>query len=318
MLLALAWAVYLIPKALKHHDEMARTRSIDRFSNAMRVLARREPVSRRDARLVVTPPRPAEATRMIVPSSPERREPSATTQAPSVRRTQARRAAARAAARRRRHILMVLLVVDLAVVTVAAFGLVPWWSVAIPVSLTLVYLALCRRQVRREIESSWTPDVAPDVTAERSAADVTPRRAIRVDAPYGTPSTVVARNAQGFEEVSADEDTVTISVAAVNAALAAASAEEADEAAARAEAVETVAVSVATVDGGSLWDPLPVTLPTYVNKPRAARTVRTIDLSEPGTWSSGRNAADSKLVEDATAAQEAASATQDEQRAVGS
>ncbi len=319
MLLALAWAVYLIPKALKHHDEMARTRSIDRFSNAMRVLARREPVSRRDARLVVTPPRPAEATRMIVPAPADRREqPVATARPSSLRRAQARRAAARAAARRRRHILMFLLVVDVAVVAVAGFGLVPWWSVAIPVSLTLVYLVLCRRQVRREIESSWTPDVAPDASAETSAADVAPRRAIRVDAPYGTPTTVVARNAQGFEEVSADEDTVTISVAAVNAALAAASAEEADEAAARAAAVETVAVSVATVDGGSLWDPLPVTLPTYVNKPRAARTVRTIDLSEPGTWSSGRNAADSKLVEDATAAQEAASATQDEQRAVGS
>ena len=40
-----------------------------------------------------------------------------------------------------------------------------------------------------------------------------------------------------------------------------------------------------TVDGGSLWDPLPVTLPTYVIKPKARRTVRTIDLSEPGTWS---------------------------------
>ena len=59
MVLAVAWAVYLIPKALKHHDEVARTRSIDRFSTAMRVLARREPVNRRDARLVVTPARPA-------------------------------------------------------------------------------------------------------------------------------------------------------------------------------------------------------------------------------------------------------------------
>ena len=36
MILAVAWAVYLIPKALKHHDEVARTRSVDRFSTAMR------------------------------------------------------------------------------------------------------------------------------------------------------------------------------------------------------------------------------------------------------------------------------------------
>ena len=45
VVLAVAWAVYLIPKALRHHDEVARTRSIDRFSTAMRVLARREPVA---------------------------------------------------------------------------------------------------------------------------------------------------------------------------------------------------------------------------------------------------------------------------------
>lgn len=309
-MLALAWAVYLIPKALKHHDEIARTRSIDRFSKTMRVLARREPVNRRDARLVVTPPRPAAATRMIVPSAPE---PAGAKTRP-VPRTQARRAAARAAARRRRHILLFLVLVDVVAVSVAAFALAPWWSVSIPVSLTLLYLTLCRRQVRREIESSWTSE-AP---VAEPTADVAPRPAIRVDAPYGTPSRVVATNAQGFEEVSADEETVTISAAAVNAALTAASAVEADLAAARATAAETVAVSVPTVDGGSLWDPLPVTLPTYVNKPRAARTVRTIDLSEPGTWTSGRSAADSKLVEDATTAQEAATAAQDEQRAVGS
>ena len=53
--LAVAWAVYLVPKALKHHDDVVRSRSVDRFSHTMRVLARREPVNRRNARLVVTP-----------------------------------------------------------------------------------------------------------------------------------------------------------------------------------------------------------------------------------------------------------------------
>lgn len=33
---------------------------------------------------------------------------------------------------------------------------------------------------------------------------------------------------------------------------------------------------------GSLWEAVPVTAPTYVSKPVAARTVRTIDLSAPG------------------------------------
>ncbi len=51
-----------------------------------------------------------------------------------------------------------------------------------------------------------------------------------------------------------------------------------------------VAVALSTADGGSLWDPLPITLPTYVDKPVAARTSRRIDLSAPGTWSSGHSA----------------------------
>ena len=32
---------------------------------------------------------------------------------------------------------------------------------------------------------------------------------------------------------------------------------------------------------GVLWDPVPITVPTYVSKPLAPRTVRTIDLSGP-------------------------------------
>jgi hypothetical protein len=32
---------------------------------------------------------------------------------------------------------------------------------------------------------------------------------------------------------------------------------------------------------GRLWDPVPITVPTYVSKPLAPRTVRTIDLSSP-------------------------------------
>jgi hypothetical protein len=40
---------------------------------------------------------------------------------------------------------------------------------------------------------------------------------------------------------------------------------------------------------GTLWDPIPITMPTYVSKPLAPRTVRTIDLSGPGLSSSARH-----------------------------
>jgi hypothetical protein len=270
VVLALAWAGYLIPKALKHHDEVARTRSIDRFSTAMRVLARREPETSRDSRSVVSPARSADNPRVLVPSRPP------------ARRDAVRRAAARAAARRRRRILAVLLFADVVVGVVAGLGHAPLWSAAVPVVLTVLYLVLCRTQVRREDVASWTREFP-----ETADGEVAPRRAVRVDATHGQP-------VEGF---GAEEDTVGIPV----------------------ELLE--AVVVPTTDGGSLWDPLPMTLPTYVNKPKAKRTVRTIDLNEPGAWTSGRTEEDARLVQESeeaeTAEAEERTVEQEQQRAVG-
>ena len=40
VVLAVAWAVYLIPKALKHHDEMASDRLVEGHSERVRILSR--------------------------------------------------------------------------------------------------------------------------------------------------------------------------------------------------------------------------------------------------------------------------------------
>lgn len=288
VVLAVAWAVYLIPKALKHHDEVARTRSIDRFSTAMRVLARREPVSRRDARLVVVPGRAGDNPRMVTP-------PSSSVPATDVP-AHVRLGAARAAARRRRRILGFLVLSTLVVTALAAFAIVPWWSVAIPAGLTVLYLVLCRTQVRHERDAAWDADLASSV-AGLEDAEPARRAAVRVEASYGVarPAQV---NVQGFAEVDGEEDTVGIDVALLDAVL------------------------VPTTDGGSLWDPLPVTLPTYVSKPKARRTVRTIDLNEPGTWTSGRTEEDSRLVAESAPAEGGPAAEgeslEEPQRAVGS
>jgi hypothetical protein len=336
VVLALAWAVYLIPKAVKHHDEVARSRSVDRFSTAMRVLARREPVSRRDARLVVTPARPAEATRMVVPSSVSRSAPpppaAARPQTPhqpagqagSRRVSALRHAAARGAARRRRRVLYLLLLAGAVVIGLAAAALAPWWSVTVPSALVAAFLMLCRRAVRRARDDAWDRAIVAGTaeTAAARAAEVPPRRAIRLDTPSGgarAASTVHAqesRNAQGFAEFSADEETVAVPTAALRDGLS----RHPDHETFGADEVEAVAVAVPTVDGGSLWDPLPVTLPTYVGKAKAARTVRTIDLGEPDTWTSGRDDADRRLVEETAAAQDQdhGDTAPDQQRAVGS
>ena len=319
MVLAVAWAVYLIPKALKHHDEVARTRSIDRFSTAMRVLARREPVNRRDARLVVTPARSAGNPRVLAPTRATSADEQAVTEVtvvteesetqvevrPAVPRARivARRKAARAAARRRRLLLTVLLLSTAVTVVVAAVGRAPWWSVAVPGALTLVYLVLCRTQVRRESLHDF--EVLTERRDDSGDVTVVPRRAARVEAQDGTPrqpsapttTTIAARvDEHGVAEFDDTEDTVGIDVALLDA------------------------IVIPTDDGGSLWDPLPVTLPTYVSKPKAKRTVRTIDLGEPGTWTSGRTAEDTQIVAQAQAERAEASVEDEggQQHAVGS
>ena len=71
----------------------------------------------------------------------------------------------------------------------------------------------------------------------------------------------------------------------------------------------------------SLWDPMPVTLPTYVSAPAAQRSVRTIDLDSTGVRTSGRTEADAVIARQAElddrARRDAAHAEQ-QRRAIGS
>ena len=229
--LAVAWAAYLIPKALRHHDEVVRGRSVDRFSQSLRVLARREPVSARKARLVVTPAGATTGTTQPSAGEASPDEPAA-----------ARRLATRRATRRRRRVLTLLLLSLVAVGAVCATGRLVWPYLAIPASLLVVWLVACRLMVKRE--RAWQPHVLAE------PADLDP--------------------------VEGDETAPTGSITPV------------------APAAE------ASADG--LWDPVPVTLPTYVSKPPARRTVRTIDLDSTGVWTSGRSEADSALAREAEAA----------------
>jgi hypothetical protein len=223
--LAVAWAAYLIPQALRHHDDAVRGRSIDRFSHSMRVLAHREPVSARKARLVVTAER--ETGSSVVPTPDEQYV--------------VRRAATRVATQRRRRVLSLLLLALIAVVAACATGRLAWASVAIPVALLVAWLVACRLMVRRE--HAWRP----------------------------------IELVEGDADLEADPDVVTTGTH------------------------EAVAESSTPTDP-RMWDPVPVTLPTYVSKPAARRSVRTIDLDSTGVWTSGRSEADSALAREAEAA----------------
>ena len=291
--LAVAWAVYLIPKALKHHDEVVRSRSVEKFSHTMRILARREPVDRRNARLVVAPIRarlrppvetkahaPVEPVATVTATTEVRRE--VTT---SVRRTSpaTERASARRAAKRRRNVLALIGLANAVVIGLAAAAVIAWPWVAIPVGVLVAWLVACRVSVRAErrqrdaraaIEIGFPPlvdddrDDDLDLTGEMPVTPPQPR----------SPAAPVAPS----------EDAP----------------------------VEAPAVVAAPVPGG--WDMVPTTLPTYVSKPAAQRrTVSTIDLDSTGVWSSGRSDVDSALARSAEQSAKTARDADDGRRASG-
>jgi hypothetical protein len=258
--LAVAWAVYLIPKALRHHDEVARSRSVDRFSNTMRVLARREPVGTSASRLVMQPGRGHTPASVTVKGSAGR--PASTRQQLAVRRE-----AARVATARRRRVLGVITLLNVVVAAVAAAGVIGWAWMSAPGGLMVVWLIACRLMVKQEIAAGSMLLAAP-VVAESVDEDV-------------PESYDVARNEQGFDEVADDAETATFAV----------------------------------VDA-ELWDPVPVTLPTYVTKPAAVRrSVRTINLGDEDVWTSGRTEESASIAREAEA-EPAAVVVDDDRRIV--
>lgn len=184
-----AWAAYLIPKAVRHHDEVARSRSVDRFSSTMRVLARREPVSGRDARLVVTPARGASGT--VVETKGKRL---------TAAQVRARREAARKAAQRRRRVLIAVLLLNAVVGGLAGVGLIGWlWEIG-PAVLLVSWLAACRVMVVQEqtkvVRRRSVTTFAEMVEGEERAA---------------VPETIATeRDADGFETVSPAAETSTL------------------------------------------------------------------------------------------------------------
>lgn len=269
MVLAIGWAGYLLPKALKHHDDQAMSRPVETFSDSVRVVGAQKaaqkstPKTRPEVEPVETPA----ATSVETPAAP-------------VRRHLVTREAARRAARRRRRVLAVLLLALGTVSVTSYLAYTPWWSTAVPGGLIVAFLVVARLTVRAQARQAGPAPVPVRAPAE-AVETVTPSR----DAAPAEVEPDLGR-----------EDTQGLS---------------------REQLAEAVASPM--LDDGGLWDPLPVTLPTYVNKARARRTVRTIEIT--GITSSGHDAADSELArsaeEAAAVADEAVDAEGEQRKAAG-
>lgn len=171
--------------------------------------------------------------------------------------------AVRLAASRRRRVLTTLIIVTVGAAALAWFSVTPVWTVAIPVGLDVAWLVACRVQVRSERGLSQRSGhaqrrvAAQPETIGGTAFDA--EQTVEVSGFFADP------NPERQHSMASD-------------------AELPDDAL---EEKLAIAVPVGSTEEGALWDPLPVTVPTYVTKPRAGRTVRTIDLGEPGSWTSG-------------------------------
>lgn len=243
VVLALAWAVYLIPKALTHHDEMASDRLVEGHTDRVRILSRKTRTTVEVAETTETT-QAAEPQAAPVPAAPS----------PLVTR-----AAARKAAQRRRRVLGVLVLAFAVVWTLTWFAYLPYMTPAIPGALVVGWLVLARLSVRRQLRARRPATGSPVV------------------------ATQAVESFDAAEEPPAEAATATHLVDRLT---------EADSTGAAREELEA-----ALADDGSLWDPLPMTLPTYVNKARARRTVRTIELT--GINSSGHDQVDTALAREA-------------------
>ena len=159
-----------------------------------------------------------------------------------------KREAWRIAARRRRRTLLTLIFAAAVVGGLTGFKVTPIWTPAIGLVLIASWLVACRVQVRGERGIS--------------------RKSISTAAEEE--QTVIISGQ--FEDVEPHRQHVMVKSELEANAL--------DE-------QLVIAVPVGGTTGEPQWDPLPVTVPTYVTKPRAGRTVRTIEFGEPGAWTSG-------------------------------
>lgn len=170
------------------------------------------------------------------------------------------RPAARLAARRRRRTLLTLLTATALTGGLAGASVIAAFWVAAPVALVVAWLVACRLQVR----------------AERGIARVKEPKA-----PNG-------REKKATSTAHDEEQTIVVSgqFEDINPGRK----HQMEDLPLEANALDdqiVIAVPSVSTTGEALWDPLPVTLPTYVTKPRAGRTVRTIDFGQAGAWTSG-------------------------------
>lgn len=227
------WAVVLVPMWLKRHDAATESRSVERFSTAMRTLSRRSASS--PARRYVVMPRRAAAGPSVHVSG-----------AAATHRARPARRPVSAVARRRR-LLLGLLVVTFMTMVLAVAGAFSWALQAVVDAILVAFCVHLRAQARQ----------AAAVSRQRRRATVAPASADTSWLPPA-PAPAVAEPAVVPAAQWAPEPATEVEVEPAAA----------DEAPVRQPLVAWRSTGTEAAAGSS-WEPVPVPRPTYTMKPPA-------------------------------------------------
>ena len=291
------WAAYFVQYWVRRRDHVATARSVEQFSEAMRVLERRDPLPRTDfsepapRSYAVHPARAARPQVLVkravaaepgsigvtqrVTDGPDAVVPAASASRPAAPATHAAPSAhvparprVRPSRRVRGLLFLAAVAAMLVIVPLVALGTLPLWTLA-PAVLAVVFSlmfvrsgarterALVRAQRRRQAGLERLRASAPVAPRRNEASPSVAGAAAPTPAEAGAPVAV---------EVATVSDTPELPEVAVEGDPAI------DEVVAVAEPVADVMVPIVDEDDIPLtWDPVPVPRPTYTMKAKAPR-----------------------------------------------
>ncbi len=298
------WAAYLMQHWVRRRDHIATARSVDRFSEAMRVLERRqytphldlsEPTARSYALSLTRPGAPdvvvkraqpsasvaptAVAPTPVVPVARETKFHAGTPRAAKIRPTAT--ASANNSVRNRGVLLLVAAAVMLVGTALGTMAVLPWWTIPVGIGVFVVALFAVRQSVQRAAGSSQRARVAPPVrtarrTEARTSAAVTSARSARVGrsaaaAGGGAAAALAATIQNEGEELAAAARVAVSEVVHPRVAREVYDIDALDQVRAGVSAAEfneaPEAVEAPLIAG--TWQPVPVPPPTYTLKAKA-------------------------------------------------